>query len=54
MKKKSLESAKRRKERIEAAPKMRTRIAEDKTKYKRAREKQKTREESWGYIQGMV
>ena len=51
---KSFESATRRQARIAAAPKLRTRVVEDKTKYKRAREKRKTQDSSWDYIQGMV
>lgn len=46
---KSIESLTRRKARIAASPKMRTKVAEDKTKYKRAREKRKARDKSWDY-----
>ena len=44
---KSLESTSRRKARIAAAPQLRTRVVEDKTKYKRAREKRKIQSEGW-------
>lgn len=50
MKIKSFESARRRAERIAAAPMLRTKVAEDKTKYKRAREKQNTRHNDGYYI----
>ena len=53
-KQKSLESISRRKARIAAAPQLRTRIAEDKTKYKRAREKRKTQDSSETYIQDVM
>ena len=48
-KRKSNESPSRRKARIEAAPQLRTRIVEDKTKYKRAREKRKVQSDDWNY-----
>lgn len=53
-KNKSFESESRRKARIAAAPMLRTRVVEDKTKYKRAREKRKYQSKDWYNIQGMV
>jgi hypothetical protein len=50
---KSFESSSRRKARIAAAPKLRTRVTEDKTKYKRAREKRKSQSDGW-YIQDVM
>ena len=43
---KSMESSSRRKARIAAAPQLRTRVVEDKTKYNRAKTKQATRSQN--------
>ena len=49
-KSKSMESTSRRKARIAAAPQLRTRVVEDKTKYNRAKEKNKARNDIGYYI----